>query len=205
VTIVMLAFFVPGLAYGIATRKIRNDHDVIRMTSDTMATMASYIVLAFAAAQFVSFFAWSNLGAIIAIGGAAFLKSLHLEGALLLAGFVVFAAVLDLLVTSASAKWAIIAPVFVPMFVLLGFTPEATQGVFRIGDSTTNIVTPLMPYMPFILACAQRYDPKAGNGTIISLMLPYSIVFLVSWTVLLMTFYVFDWPIGPGVPIRMAE
>jgi len=204
VTLVLLFFFVPGLAYGIAAGRIRGDRDVVRMTSDTVAGMAGYIVLAFCAGQFVSYFAWSNLGSIVAIGGAQFLKGLGLEGAPLLAGFVVFAALLNLLVTSASAKWAIVAPIFVPMFAILGFTPEATQCVYRVGDSTTNIVTPLMPYMPFVLAAAQRYDPKAGTGTLISMMLPYSVVFLITWTALLMLFFVMGWDIGPGVGMRLA-
>jgi aminobenzoyl-glutamate transport protein len=169
------------------------------MTGDTLATMSGYIVLAFIAAQFVNYFAWSNLGAIIAITGADFLKTVHLQGAPLLIAFVGFAAAINLLITSASAKWAIIAPVFVPMFILLGLTPEATQAVFRIGDSCTNIITPMLAYMPFIIATAQRYDPRAGSGTIVTLMLPYSAVFLVLWTALMLAFYAFHWPIGPGV------
>ena len=118
--------------------------------------------------------------------------------------FVLFSAGLNLFMTSASAKWAILAPVFVPMFALLGFTPEATQVVYRIGDSSTNIVTPLMPYMPFVLACVQRYVPRAGMGTIVTMMLPYSIVFLVMWTTLLLAFFAFGWPLGPGAAIRLA-
>jgi aminobenzoyl-glutamate transport protein len=205
VTLVMLFFLIPGLAYGIATGKIRNDHDVAKMASDSMGTMATYIVLAFTAAQFVSWFAWSNLGAIVAITGADGLKRLGLEGAPLLAAFVLFSAGLDVFLASASAKWAILAPVFVPMFTLLGFTPEGTQAVYRIGDSITNVITPLMPYMPFILAYVQRYDPKAGTGTIIAMMLPYSIAFLVLWTMLLMVFYWAGWPIGPGVGLVLPR
>ena len=204
VTLILIAFLVPGLAYGIAAGRIRGDHDVMRMTSDAMAAMAGYIVLAFCAAQFVSYFAWSNLGSIVAVAGARFLKDVGLQNGTLLAGFVLFAAALNLLITSASAKWAILAPIFVPMFTLLGFTPEATQAVFRVGDSSTNIITPLMPYMPFVLAAAQRYDPKAGTGTMITLMLPYSIVFLILWTALLLAFYALGWDIGPGVGMRLG-
>jgi aminobenzoyl-glutamate transport protein len=173
------------------------------MTGDTLATMGTYIVLAFCAAQFVSWFSWSNLGAILAISGADFLKGLGLGGAALVPAFVLFAATLNLFITSASAKWGMLAPVFVPMFVLLGFTPEATQVIFRIGDSSTNIVTPLLVYMPFIIATAQKWDPKASTGTLISLMLPYSVVFGVCWTLLLLVFYVLGWPIGPGVGMRL--
>ncbi len=203
VVFVMVLFFVPGLAYGIASGRIRSDHDVTKMTGDTLGTMGTYIVLAFAASQFVAYFSWSNLGAILAIQGAHALKGMGLDGGMLLVVFVGFAASLNLLITSASAKWAILAPVFVPMFMLLGLTPEGTQVVFRIGDSCTNIITPLLPYMPFILAAAQRYDPRAGTGTLISLMLPYSAVFIVSWTALLLTFYFLGWPIGPGVHLRL--
>ncbi|HKQ58635.1 MAG TPA: AbgT family transporter [Candidatus Eisenbacteria bacterium] len=203
VILVLLAFFVPGLAYGIATRKVRSDHDVLKITSDTVATMAGYIVLAFCCAQFVSYFAWSNLGSIVAITGAGTLKGMGLEGAPLIVAFVLFAAAMNLLITSSSAMWAIIGPIFVPMFALLGFTPEGTQAVYRVGESATNIVTPLLPYMPFVLAAAQRYDKKAGSGTLISLMLPYCIAFLVCWTVLLLVFFALGWDIGPGVSMRL--
>ena len=115
-----------------------------------------------------------------------------------------FCAVINLLITSSSAAWAILAPVFVPMFVLLGFTPEATQCFYRVGESSTNIVTPLMPYLPFILATSQRWVPKAGTGTLLSLMIPYAIAFLVLWTLLMLAYVFFGWPIGPGVGIRLA-
>lgn len=201
---VLLVFFVPGIAYGLATRKVRNDHDVAKLTGDTMATMGSYIVLAFFAAQFLSYFSWSNLGAILAVTGANGLKGMGLQGAPLIAAFVLLAAGVNLFITSASAKWAIMAPIFVPMFVLLGFTPEATQAVFRVGDSCTNIVTPIFVYLPFIQTFVNRYDPRAGTGTIISMMLPYTLAFLPMWTLLLLAFYAFGWPLGPGVGIPLA-
>jgi aminobenzoyl-glutamate transport protein len=205
VVLIMLLFFVPGLAYGMGAGTVKSDKDVASMTGDSMGSMGLYIVLAFVAAQFVSYFAWSNLGTIIAVSGAAYLKSVGLAGAPLLVTFVAFAATLNLLITSASAKWAILAPVFVPMFVLLGFTPEATQAVFRIGDSCTNIITPMLPYVPFILTVMRKYDPKVGTGTLITMMLPYSAVFIVLWTALLMVFYFAQWPIGPGVQILLGR
>jgi aminobenzoyl-glutamate transport protein len=198
-----IVFFVPGVAYGAVAGTIRNDHDVAKMTGDTLATMGGYIALAFFAAQFVAWFAWSNLGAIMAISGAGALRRLGLDGGALLVGFVVLAAFINLFVTSASAKWAVIAPIFVPMFALLGLTPEATQVVFRVGDSCTNIITPLMPYMPFVLTAAQRHVPKAGAGTLIALMLPFSVVFLVLWTGLLLLFYYLGLPLGPGVGFHL--
>ena len=205
IILIMLLFFVPGVAYGIAAKKIRTDKDVTTMTGETLGTMGTYIVLAFAAAQFVSYFAWSNLGAIIAIKGADFLKTVGLQGGALLVGFVLFTATINLLITSASAKWAVVAPVFVPMFILLGFSPEGTQAVFRVGDSCTNIITPMFPYIPFIVATVQRYDPKAGSGTLITLMIPYSITFLILWTTLLLLFHGFHWPIGPGVHMELPR
>jgi aminobenzoyl-glutamate transport protein len=175
------------------------------MTGDTMSTMGTYIVLAFVAGQFVAYFAWSNLGAILAITGADTLRNAGLTGAPLLVGLVLFSATLDLMVASASAKWAILAPIFVPMFALLGYTPEATQMVYRVAESPTNVISPLMPYMPFILAYVRRYDTRAGLGTVITMMLPYAVAFLVAWTMLLLAFDAFQWPIGPGVVMRLAR
>ena len=203
VLVVVLVFFIPGMAYGLTVGRVKNDHDVVKIISDTIATMAGYIVMAFCCAQFVSYFAWSKLGAIVAISGAGLLKDLGLEGGMLLAGLILLAATMNLLITSSSAMWAIIGPIFVPMFALLGFSPEGTQATYRVGESATNIITPLLPYMPFILAAVQRYDPKAGTGTVVSLMVPYSLVFLLSWSVLLLTFYFMGWHIGPGVGIRL--
>jgi aminobenzoyl-glutamate transport protein len=203
VLIVLLAFLVPGIAYGIAARTITSDDDVATMTSDTMASMGSYIVVAFVAAQFLGWFSWSNLAPIVAIAGARGLESAGLGGAPLLVAFVLFCATINLLLTSASANWSITAPVFVPMFVLLGFSPEGTQAAFRVGDSATNIVSPLLPYLPFLLTCVRRYAPGAGLGTFLTLMLPYSLVFLAVWTALLLMFYGLGWPIGPGVDILL--
>ena len=205
VVLVLILFFVPGLAFGIAAGRIRSDKDVVRMTADTMSTMGTYLVLAFVAGQFVAYFAWSNLGAIVAITGANTLKAVGLVGAPLLVGLILFSASLDILLTSASAKWAVLAPIFVPMFVLLGYSPEGTQAVYRAAESPTNIISPLMAYMPFILAYVRRYDPWAGLGTVITVMLPYSILFLVAWTLLLLAFDAFHWQIGPGVYMRLAQ
>ncbi|MEO5618328.1 MAG: AbgT family transporter [Candidatus Eisenbacteria bacterium] len=205
VVVITLMFLIPGIVYGVVAGGIRSDHDVARLTSDTMATMGTYIVIAFAASQFVSWFGWSNLGAILSIKGAAALRTLGLQDAPLLVGFVIFSATINLLITSSSAAWAILAPVFVPMFVLLGFTPEGTQAVYRVGESSTNIITPLMPYLPFVLASTHRYAPRAGIGTLISLMLPYAAAFLLLWTLLLLAYVFFGWPIGPGVWLRLPQ
>jgi aminobenzoyl-glutamate transport protein len=200
----MLFFLVPGLAYGRAVGTIRSDRDVGAMTSDTMATMGSYVVLAFVAAQLVAYFAWSNLGLIVAVHGAGALKALGIDGIPLLVGFILVSATVNLLIGSASAKWAIMAPVFVPMLMLMGYAPETAQVAYRIGDSVTNVVTPLLPYFPIVISFARRYDPDAGMGTLVASMLPYSVAFLVAWLVLLVAWVGLGIPLGPGAPIAWS-
>ncbi|MBI2358223.1 MAG: AbgT family transporter, partial [Deltaproteobacteria bacterium] len=185
VTLMAIGFLLPGLAYGIVTGTLTNNRDAGRMIEDTMGTMGSYIALAFAASQFVAYFGWSNLGLILAIAGAALLKASGLTGIALIVIFVLVCALIDLFVASMSAKWAVIGPVFVPMLMILGYSPELTQAAYRVGDSFTNIITPLMPYMPLIIAFAQKYEPKIGLGTLLAMMLPYSVAFALGWILLL--------------------
>jgi aminobenzoyl-glutamate transport protein len=192
-------FFVPGVVYGVVSGQIRSDKDVAAMTADTMATMGAYIVLAFAAAQFVAYFNWTHLGAITAVKGARVLGGAGLSGIPLLLAFLVVSSTLNLFVGSASAKWAFMAPVFVPMMMLMGVSPEAVQATYRVGDSVTNIVTPLLPYLPVIIVFARRYDRDAGLGTLLAAMLPYSIAFGVAWAAMLVVWLGLDWPLGPGV------
>lgn len=190
-----------GLAYGIGARTFKSANDIIEAMEEAMRTMAVYLVLAFFAAQFVAFFNWSNLGLLLAVEGAELLKSLQLSGVTLIISFVVLSIVLDLFIGSASAKWAVMAPVFVPMLMLLGYSPELTQAAYRIGDSVCNIITPLMSYFPLIVAFAQKYDKKAGIGTIMSMMMPYSVTFFIGWTLFLIIWFWFDLPLGPGAQI----
>ena len=192
-------FFVPGVVYGVSLGMVKSDKDVAKMTSDTMATMGAYIVLAFAAAQFVAFFNWTNLGVITAVRGAGALESMGLTGIPLIFGFLIVSSMMNLFVGSASAKWAFMAPIFVPMMMYLGYSPEAVQATYRVGDSITNIITPLMPYLPIIIVFAQKYDRDAGLGTLISAMLPYSIAFGIAWTIMLGFWFGFDIPLGPDV------
>lgn len=192
-------FFVPGVVYGALSGQIRSDKDVAAMTADTMATMGAYIVLAFAAAQFVAYFNWTYLGAVTAVKGAHLLGEAGLSGIPLLLAFLCVSATLNLFVGSASAKWAFMAPVFVPMMMLVGVSPEAVQATYRVGDSVTNIVTPLLPYLPVIIVFARRYDREAGLGTLLAAMLPYSVAFGVAWAAMLVVWLGFDWPLGPGV------
>jgi len=201
VTLMAIGFFLPGMAYGLAAGTVRSNRDIGRMIEETLGTMGSYIALAFAASQFVAYFSWSNLGLIFAVGGAGLLRASGLSGVPLIILFVFVCAVIDLFVASASAKWAVIGPVFVPMLMIVGYSPELTQAAYRIGDSFTNIVTPLMPYLPLIIAFAQRYDPRVGLGTIMALMLPYSVAFALSWTLLLVFWLLLGLPLGPGAGI----
>ncbi|MCE2391624.1 MAG: AbgT family transporter [Proteobacteria bacterium] len=196
---IALLFFAPGVVYGALTGQVRNDRDVARMTSETMATMGAYIVLAFAAAQFVAFFNWTHLGAVSAVKGAKLLQAIGLGGVPLLLAFLALAAALNLLVGSASAKWAFMAPIFVPMLMLSGFSPEVVQATYRVGDSVTNIVTPLLPYLPIIIVFARKYDREAGLGTLIAAMLPFSIAFGLAWAAALAVWVALGIPLGPGV------
>lgn len=198
VPIMLVAFFVPGLVYGLVTGSIRNDRVVAKMTAETMGTMGVYIVLAFAAAQFIVYFKWSNLGIMMAIGGANLIEASGITGLPLVLMFMIIAAFLNLFIGSASAKWALIAPVFVPMMMISGFSPELTQAAYRIADSVTNIITPLMPYFPIVVAFGQKYDPNLRLGTLISAMLPYSIALTIGWTILLAIFWFGGVPLGPG-------
>lgn len=168
-----------------------------------MATMAPYLVLMFFAAQFVSYFNWSQLGIITAIKGSDLLQHLQLNSALLLVSFVLITAIINLFIGSASAKWALMAPVFVPMFMLSGISPEAVQVAYRIGDSSTNIITPLMPYFGVVVAFVQKYDKDAGIGTILAMMLPYSIAFLLLWSILLASWILLGLPLGPGAEVML--
>jgi aminobenzoyl-glutamate transport protein len=198
VVLMSVGFLLPGVAYGLAAGTIKSNRDVGRMIEETLGTMGSYIALAFAASQFVAYFGWSNLGLILAVTGADLLRASGLSGIPLIILFVFVCAAIDLFVASASAKWAVVGPVFVPMLMIMGYSPEVTQAAYRIGDSFTNIITPLMPYMPLIIAFAQKYEPRIGLGTLLTLMLPYSVAFAVGWALLLAFWLLFGIPLGPG-------
>jgi aminobenzoyl-glutamate transport protein len=202
VTLIMLLFLVCGIVYGVVAGTIRSDRDVAQMSSEGVAVLGSYIVLAFAAAQFIAYFNWSNLGLIMAIQGASGLQAIGFTGLPLLVSFIIVAGFINLFIGSASAKWAVMAPVFVPMLMLMGFSPELVQAAYRVGDSTTNVITPLMQYFPVIIAFAQKYDRESGIGTLISAMLPYSIVFMIGWIIVFAIWMLAGWPLGPGAPMH---
>jgi aminobenzoyl-glutamate transport protein len=193
-----------GIAYGVGAGTFKSDSDVMKGMAKSMETLGSYIVLVFFAAQFVAYFNWTNLGLIFAIKGAEVLKASGMNDIALMTSFILVSATINLIMGSASAKWAIMAPVFIPMFMLLGYTPEFTQCAYRIGDSVTNIISPMMSYFALIVAFIQRYDKNAGIGTVISTMLPYSIVFLIGWVILFGIWVALGLPIGPGSEIFMT-
>ena len=197
--LITILFIIPGVVYGVMVKKIKNDKDVAKMASAAMASMGAYIVLAFVAGQFVAYFNHTNLGSVSAVKGAEVLQSLGLTGIPLLLSFVVVSSMMNLFIGSASAKWAFMAPIFVPMLMMSGLSPELVQAGYRVGDSVTNIISPLMPYLPIIIVFAQKYDRRAGLGTLISAMLPYSIAFAIGWTILLIIWLQFGIPLGPGV------
>jgi len=205
VAIIFLTGASAGIAYGLGARTIRNEGDVMKAMGKAMETMGSYLVLVFFAAQFVAYFNWTNLGLIFAVKGAELLKAAHFTGIPLILAFVLLTSVINLVMGSASAKWAVMAPVFVPMFMLLGYTPELTQVAFRVGDSVTNIISPMMSYFALIAAYLQRYSRDAGMGTLIATMLPYSVVFFLAWTVMLIVWYAAGWPLGPGTLMHLPK
>ena len=196
VPLIFLFFLVPGIIYGRMTGTFKNHRDVIAGMSKTMGTMSSYIVLAFFCAQFLKAFGDSNLGTLLALAGADLLQAMNLPGQITIIGIILLTALVNLCVGSASAKWALIGPIFVPMLMAVGISPELTQAAYRIGDSSSNIITPMMAYYPVIIVFCQRYVKNAGIGTVASMMVPYSIVFMIGWTAFLLLFWTLGLPLG---------
>ncbi|MDT0596200.1 AbgT family transporter [Glaciecola petra] len=201
VVYIFVTFAIPGFVYGKITGSMKNDRDVIDAMAKSMSSMGLYIVLVFFAAQFVAFFKWTNLGTVLAVKGAAFLQATGLDGPEVFILFILMCGLVNLSLGSASAQWAITAPIFVPMLMLIGYAPEVIQAAYRIGDSVTNVITPMMSYFGLILAIGVRYKKDLGIGTLIATMLPYTMVFIVGWTLL---FYIWVFflglPVGPGAP-----
>ena len=193
-----------GLAYGFATGKFKNDSDVVKGMAESMKTLGTYLVLVFFAAQFVAYFKWSNLGIIIAVKGAGLLMSFDIGLVPMMILFILLSAAINMLMGSASAKWAILAPIFIPMFMIMGYSPELSQVVYRIGDSVTNVISPMMSFFALIIAFVQKYDSKAGIGTIIAAMVPYSITFLIFWVILLIIWLLIGIPLGPDAGIHYS-
>lgn len=199
--IMMLLFLIPGIAFGVGAGTIHNDKDVVDLMAKGISGLSGFMVLIFFAAQFTNFFTYSNLGTILSVAGANFLESVGFVGLPLIIALILLTAIINLFIAVDSAKWAIMAPVFVPMFMRLGMSPELTQVAYRIGDSCTNIIAPTMPFFVLTVAFFQKYDKKAGIGTVVSTMLPYSVGFLIGWIVLFIIWYVLGLPLGPGSPM----
>jgi len=200
VPLIFLLFLLPGIVYGYVAGTVKSHRDIIQGMSKSMSTMGYYIVLAFFASLFIAAFTQSNIGAMLALKGAGLLKSLSLPGQVTIVGIILLTALVNLLIGSASAKWALLAPIFVPMLMQLGISPELSQAAYRVGDSTTNIITPLMPYFPLVVVYGQRYVKSTGIGTLVSLMLPYSIAFLITWTLFLIVYWLMGIPLGLQAP-----
>jgi p-aminobenzoyl-glutamate transporter AbgT len=200
VPLIFLLFLLPGVVFGYVAGTVKSHRDIIKGMSKSMSTMGYYIVLAFFASLFIAAFGQSNIGALLALKGANVLRALELPGQVTIVGIIILTALVNLLIGSASAKWALLAPIFVPMLMQLGLSPELTQAAYRVGDSTTNIITPLMPYFPLVVVYGQRYVKNTGIGTLVSLMLPFSLIFLVIWTIFLIVYWLLGLPLGLQAP-----
>jgi aminobenzoyl-glutamate transport protein len=198
VPLIFLLFLIPGVVYGYVSGKFRSSKDMVDAMTKAMEGMAYYIVMAFFCALFVHAFGASNIGALMAVKGAAALQALSLPGGVTIVGIIFLTAFVNLFVGSASAKWALLAPIFVPVLMQVGISPDLTQAAYRVGDSSSNIITPLMPYFPLVVVYCQRYVKSTGIGTLTSLMLPYSITFLVVWSGFLLLYWALGIPLGLG-------
>jgi len=196
VSLIFLLFIIPGIVYGKVSGSMKGMKDMIEGMTHAMHNMAYYIVIMFFIAQFVIAFSVSNLGTLLALSGAAVLKALGLPTAITIVGIVLLTGFVNLFVGSASGKWGLLAPIFVPMLMSLGISPDLTQAAYRVGDSSTNIITPLMPYFPLVVIYCQRYVKSTGIGTLAAMMLPYSMWFLLTWTIFLLLYYAAGFPLG---------
>ena len=201
IPLLLILFLIGGITYGKEVGKIKNTSDIPKYMTLGIKDMSSYIVLVFMIGQFIAYFNWSKLGFVLAVEGADLLKNLNLRGIPLFIMFILLSAFINLFIGSGSAKWALLAPIFIPMFYMLGYNPALTQMLYRIGDSTTNVISPLFPYMPIVLGLTQEYEENSGVGTVISLMLPYTIAMLIMWIVLAVVWIYLGIPLGPGAPI----
>ncbi|MFL0810114.1 MAG: AbgT family transporter [Agarilytica sp.] len=196
VPLIFLLFVIPGCVYGFLSGSFNSSSDVIQAMSKAMSGMSYYIVMAFFCALFIDAFAKSNLGVLLAVKGALFLQALSLPSMVTIVGMIFLTAFVNLFIGSASAKWAMIGPIFVPMLMQLNISPDLTQAAYRLGDSSSNIITPLMPYFPLVVVYCQRYVKNTGVGTLVALMLPYAVTILVSWTLFLLCYWGMGLPLG---------
>jgi aminobenzoyl-glutamate transport protein len=196
VPLIFILFLIPGIVYGFMAGTFGKSKDVIEAMTKSMNGMSYYIVMAFFCALFIDAFAKSNLGALLALKGAAFLQQMALPGQVTIVGIILLTAAVNLLIGSASAKWALIAPIMVPMLMQIGISPDLTQAAYRVGDSVSNIVTPLMPYFPLVVVFCAKYVRNTGIGTLVAMMLPYTVVFTLAWTLFLLLYWMLGFPLG---------
>ena len=196
VALIFFLFVIPGIVYGVSAGTVKSSRDIIEGMTKSMTTMGYYLVIMFFIAQFIFAFKESNLGVLMALKGAAALQAMAMPAPITITGIVFLTGFINLFVGSASAKWALLAPIFVPMLMQLGISPDLAQAAYRVGDSSTNIITPLMPYFPLVVVYCQRYVKNTGIGTVTAMMLPYSLTFLVLWTAFLLVYWAIGIPLG---------
>src|SRR5699024_518638 len=196
VPLIFIVFLIPGVVYGLVSKTYSSTKDIIESMTKSMQEMGYYVVMAFFCALFIDAFAKSNLGALLALKWASGLQALNLPGQITIVGIIVLTAFVNIFIGSASAKWALIAPIMVPMLMQLGISPDLTQSSYRVGDSVSNIITPLMPYFPLVVVYCQKYVKGTGIGTLVSTMIPYSIAFFVLWTIFLLVYWALGIPLG---------
>lgn len=205
VPILIIFFILVGVVYGVVAGTLKKADDVPAYMAESLTSLTGYIVLVFVIAQFIDIFAYTNLGMIIAVNSAELLQAAGFTGLPMIIFFILLCCVVNLFMTSGSAKWYIFAPILVPMMMTLGYSPAFAQVIYRIGDSCTNAITPIYPYIPIALGMAKKYDKDFGMGSLIALMLPYALTFLASWILLMIAWVVFNLPLGPGATVFMKE
>jgi aminobenzoyl-glutamate transport protein len=196
VPLIFFLFLLPGVVYGLTAGTVKSSRDIVAGMAKAMTGMGYYLVIMFFIAQFIYAFGQSNLGVLLALEGAAVLKALAMPATITIVGIILLTGLINLFVGSASAKWALLAPIFLPMLMQLGISPDLAQAAYRIGDSSTNIITPLMPYFPLVVVFCQRYVKSTGIGTVTAMMLPYSVTFLIAWTIYLLLYWAAGIPLG---------
>lgn len=201
VVIISLAFFVSGLCYGRAAGTLRTSSDVIDAITRSWAGLAGLLFLFLLIAQFIAYFNYSNIATIVAVNMGDWLEQANVGTAWLLLGVIILTMIVNLIIPQAIAKWALLAPIFIPLFMRLGVEPQTVLAAYRVGDSPTNVITPIMAYFPLIVVFAARYQRKAGIGTVMALMIPYAVALTVSWIVLFLAWYFIGIPLGPGSPV----
>ena len=199
--IIMLIFLFAGIGYGYGAKTFKGSGDVIKAVTKTFASLAGLVFMLLMISQFIAYFNYSNMPSVIAVTLAGWLEQANIGAVPLLIGFIVVIMLLDIIIPGSMPKWAIFAPIFVPLFIRLGTAPQTVLAAYRIGDSPMNVITPLMVYLPFIITVMQRYQKESGIGTVIALMLPYTLIIAVAWIILFILWYVIGIPLGPGYPV----